>query len=90
VKYSSPTCGPCHTLKPILKKVAEEFADKIHYVEIDIVEDPAIAESAGVIGTPTVQFFMDKAKVGEMMGVKQKSQYREAIEGHLLAPTVAG
>jgi thioredoxin reductase (NADPH) len=90
VKYSSPTCGPCHTLKPILSKVAEEFADQIHYVEIDIVEDPAIAESAGVIGTPTVQFFMDKAKVGEMMGVKQKSQYREAIEGHLLAPTVGG
>jgi thioredoxin reductase (NADPH) len=90
VKYSSPTCGPCHTLKPILSKVAEEFADQIHYVEIDIVEDPAIAESAGVIGTPTVQFFMDKAKVGEMMGVKQKSQYREAIEGHLLEPAVVG
>ncbi len=89
VKYGSPTCGPCHTLKPILGKVVDELADKIHYVEIDITEDPEIAESAGVIGTPTVQFFKDKAKVGEMMGVKQKSQYREAIEGHLLAPTVS-
>ncbi len=89
VKYGSPTCGPCHTLKPILGKVVDELADKVHYVEIDITEDPEIAESAGVIGTPTVQFFKDKAKVGEMMGVKQKSQYREAIEGHLLAPTVS-
>jgi thioredoxin reductase (NADPH) len=73
-----------------LGKVVDELADKIHYVEIDITEDPEVAESAGVIGTPTVQFFKDKAKVGEMMGVKQKSQYREAIEGHLLAPTVSG
>jgi thioredoxin reductase (NADPH) len=83
VKYSSPTCGPCHSLKPILHKVVEEFPDQIHYVEIDITEDPEIAESAGVTGTPTVQFFKDKAKVGEMMGVKQKSQYREAIAAHL-------
>jgi thioredoxin reductase (NADPH) len=90
VKYGSPTCGPCHTLKPILGKVVDELADKIHYVEIDITEDPEIAESAGVIGTPTVQFFKDKAKVGEMIGVKQKSQYREAIEAHLLAPTIGG
>jgi thioredoxin reductase (NADPH) len=89
VKYGSPTCGPCHTLKPILGKVVDELADKVHYVEIDITEDPEIAESAGVIGTPTVQFFKDKAKVGEMIGVKQKSQYREAIAGHLLAPTVS-
>jgi thioredoxin reductase (NADPH) len=83
VKYASPTCGPCHTLKPILGKVVEEFSDKVHYVEIDITEDPEIAENAGVVGTPTVQFFKDKDKVGEMMGVKQKSQYREAIEAHL-------
>jgi thioredoxin reductase (NADPH) len=83
VKYASPTCGPCHTLKPILGKVVEEFGDKIHYVEIDITEDPEIAESAGVIGTPTVQFFKNKDKIGEMKGVKQKSQYREAIEAHL-------
>jgi thioredoxin reductase (NADPH) len=83
VKYSSPTCGPCHSLKPILAKVVDEFPGKLHYVEIDITEDPEIAESAGVVGTPTVQFFKDKGKVGEMMGVKQKSQYREAIESHL-------
>jgi thioredoxin reductase (NADPH) len=83
VKYASPTCGPCHTLKPILGKVVEELADQIHYVEIDITEDPEIAESAGVIGTPTVQFFKHKDKIGEMKGVKQKSQYREAIEAHL-------
>jgi len=83
VKYASPQCGPCHTLKPILSKVVDEFDGKIHFVEIDIEQDPDIAEAAGVIGTPTVQFFKDKDKVGEMRGVKQKSQYRELIETHL-------
>lgn len=83
VKYASPSCGPCHSLSPILNKVVAEFEGKIHYIEIDITEDPEIAESAGVIGTPTIQFFKNKDKVGEMIGVKQKSQYREMIESHL-------
>ncbi|MBW4656394.1 MAG: thioredoxin-disulfide reductase [Kaiparowitsia implicata GSE-PSE-MK54-09C] len=82
VKYASPTCGPCHTLKPMLEKVVNEFEGKIHYIEIDIEQDPDIAESASITGTPTVQFFKDKAMVGQMIGVKQKSEYRKMIEEH--------
>lgn len=83
VKYASPTCGPCHTLKPILGKIVGEFEGQVHYVEIDIEQDPEIAESAGVVGTPTVQLFRDKALVTELKGVKPKSQYRETIQTHL-------
>jgi thioredoxin reductase (NADPH) len=89
VKYASPTCGPCHTLKPMLSKVVDEFDGQIHYVEIDIEEDPDIAEAGGITGTPTVQFFKDKAKVAEMKGVKQKSQYREVIQQNLGAVPVS-
>jgi len=80
VKYASPTCGPCHTLKPILSKVVDEFEGRIHYIEIDITEDADVAESAGITGTPTVQLFRHKALVAELKGMKQKSQYREMIE----------
>ncbi|MBD2311565.1 thioredoxin-disulfide reductase [Desertifilum sp. FACHB-1129] len=83
VKYSSPTCGPCHTLKPILAKVIDEFDSKVHYVEIDIEQDPDIAENAQVTGTPTVQFFKDKELLTELKGVKPKSQYRELIQSSL-------
>jgi thioredoxin reductase (NADPH) len=83
VLYSSPQCGPCHTLKPMLNKVIDEFESKIHYVNIDVEQDPEIAESAGIVGTPTVQLFKLKDKVGELKGVKQKSQYREMIAQHL-------
>jgi len=80
VKYSSPTCGPCHALKPILDKVVAEFEGKIHYIEIDIEEDPEIAQNAGVVGTPTVQFFKNKDLIENLKGVKPKSLYRELIE----------
>ncbi len=83
VKYVAPGCGPCHTLKPILNKVVDEFDGKIHFVEIDIDKDREIAENAGITGTPTVQFFKNKELLKELKGVKQKSEYRQLIESYL-------
>lgn len=83
VKYVSPHCGPCHTLKPILNKVVDEFEGKIHFIEVDIDKDKEIAENAGVTGTPTIQFFKDKELLKEVKGVKQKSEYRQLIEQYL-------
>ncbi|HYW17855.1 MAG TPA: thioredoxin-disulfide reductase [Nodularia sp. (in: cyanobacteria)] len=80
VKYISPGCGPCHTLKPILNKVVDEFEGKIHFVEIDIDKERDIAKNANIVGTPTVQFFKDKELLQEVKGVKQKSEYRQMIE----------
>ena len=83
VKYVSPGCGPCHTLKPILNKVVDEFTGKIHFVEIDIDKDPQIAENAGITGTPTIQLFKHQELLKEVKGVKQKSDYRQMISSHL-------
>jgi thioredoxin reductase (NADPH) len=83
VLYTAPTCGPCRTLKPILNSVVEQYAGKIHYVEVDIEQDAEIAEAAGVNGTPTLQLFKDKERVANMPGVKQKSQYRQVIDAAL-------
>ena len=83
VKYVSPTCGPCRSLKPILNRVVEEFEGKIYFVEIDITEDPDIAENAQIVGTPTVQFFKDKELLEQVQGIKPKSEFRRIIEKHL-------
>lgn len=83
VLYTAPTCGPCRTLKPILNKVVDEYKGKIHFVEIDIEADPDIAEAGGINGTPSVQFFKDKALVGQMAGVRMKKDYKQVIEEYI-------
>ncbi|KAF0907346.1 hypothetical protein E2562_015845 [Oryza meyeriana var. granulata] len=82
VLYTSPTCGPCRTLKPILNKVIDEYNKHVHFVEIDIEEDPEIAEAAGIMGTPCVQFFKNKEMLRTVSGVKMKKEYREFIESN--------
>ena len=41
-------------------QVIDEYEEYVHFVEIDIEEDPEIAEAAGIMGTPCVQFFKNK------------------------------
>jgi thioredoxin reductase (NADPH) len=86
VVYTSPTCGPCHVLKPQLKRVLDELGGRAQGVEIDIDADPAIAEQAGVTGTPTVQLFLSKELHQTWRGVKQRSEFRTAIEALLGVP----
>ena len=52
---------------------------QVHLVEIDIEQDPQIAEAAGVQSTPTIQMFKDKERVQHLPGVKRKSDYRNFI-----------
>ncbi|KIY91794.1 thioredoxin reductase (NADPH) [Monoraphidium neglectum] len=86
VLYTSPSCGPCRTLKPILNGVVGEYAGRIHYVEIDIEQDPEIAEAGGVNGTPTFQLFKDKERLVNVAGVKQKREFRAMLDSALGVP----
>lgn len=89
VLYTSPTCGPCRTLKPIFNGVVDEYKGQVHYVEIDIEADPEIAEAAGVMGTPTVQFFRDKQQLATLPGVKMKKDYRQIISQNVKQQVLA-
>ena len=80
VIFSSPSCGPCHVLKPQLKRVINELNGEVQGIEIDIDKDQDIAKQAGINGTPTVQLFKDKLLKRQWQGVKQRSEFKEAIK----------
>jgi len=86
VVYTSPSCGPCHVLKPQLKRVLEELAGQAQGVEIDIEAEPDIAQQAGVTGTPTVQLFLGRELRQQWRGVRQRSEFRQAIDNLLAVP----
>ena len=80
VIFSSPSCGPCHVLKPQLKRVINELNGEVQGIEIDIDKDQEIAKQAGINGTPTVQLFKDKLLKRQWKGVKQRSEFKDAIK----------
>jgi thioredoxin reductase (NADPH) len=86
VVYTSPSCGPCHVLKPQLKRVLQELGGQAQGVEIDIEADPEIAQQAGVSGTPTVHLFLNRELKQQWRGVKQRREFLAAIEALLPVP----
>ena len=83
VLYTSPGCGPCRSLKPMISGVVEEYENLIHFVEIDIEQDPEIALASEVMGTPVVQIFKEKARVENLSGVKMKKVYRSKLDTYV-------
>jgi thioredoxin reductase (NADPH) len=83
VKYVAPDCGPCQIITPLLDKVIAEYEADLHFVEIDIAAEPEIAKMGQIIGTPTVQLFGNRELFLELRGIKQKSEYRDAIEQYI-------
>ena len=79
VIYTSKNCGPCHVLKPQIKRIIEELKGKVQAVEIDIENDKEIAKQAKLVGTPTVQLFFKKELKEQWQGVKQRSQFKNSI-----------
>ena len=80
VIYTSSNCGPCHILKPQLRRVVEELKGQVQAIEIDIEDEQEIAKQAEVTGTPTVQLFMLKELKKEWKGVKQRSEFKDSIK----------
>ncbi len=79
VIFTSTNCGPCHVLKPQIMRVLEDFKGCVQGVEINIEEDQEIAIQAGITGTPTIQLFKNKVLQKQWQGVKQRSEFKNAI-----------
>jgi thioredoxin 1 len=46
-------CVPCEKEAPIVEKLAAEYAGKVHFVRIDVLDNQEIAVAAGIKGVPT-------------------------------------
>jgi thioredoxin 1 len=53
IKFSSPTCAPCNSMKPVMEAFRKEKPDFIIY-EVDTQESPEIASYFNIRSVPTI------------------------------------
>lgn len=58
VDFSAEWCGPCKMVDPIVHQLAEEWAGKVKVVKVDADESPNILMRYGIMGIPTLMFFV--------------------------------
>lgn len=74
-------CGPCRMLHPTLAALADTFAGKALFYQINVDENPGIATAFQTGGIPYVVFVKDKQVVQSLVGLHPASSYKEIIAG---------
>ncbi len=69
VDFWSPGCAPCRMLEPVVMDLATDYAGRVKVVEVNAAEAGRTAARFGVMGTPTLLFFLDGREVGRVVGV---------------------
>ena len=83
VDYWAEWCGPCKAIGPILGEIAEEYADKLKVVKLNIDENPATPPKYNIRGIPTLMLFRNGAVEAIKVGALSKSQLAAFIDSNL-------
>jgi thioredoxin 1 len=83
VDYWADWCGPCKMIAPILDEIAEDYADKLKVVKLNIDDNPNTPPKFGIRGIPTLMLFKGGNVEATKVGAVSKSQLTAFIDSNL-------
>jgi thioredoxin 1 len=89
VDYWAPWCGPCRMLGPVIEQLAGEREGTVKVGKVNVDDEPALAERAGVRGIPYVVVYRDGDVAGQAIGAQPKAALERALGLETLAAQAA-
>ena len=83
VDFYADWCGPCQTMSPVIKEVAERMGDKLKVIKIDTDRNPQVSAAYGIQGIPTFILFKGGKIVWRASGAMPRFQLEQALQPHL-------
>ena len=80
VDFWASWCGPCKAVKPVLEKLAIEYAGRVDFWQINADENPEILQDLKVYGIPTLVVFRDGKESLRQVGAKPASALKALFE----------
>ena len=79
VDFWADWCGPCHMVSPILDRIADERADELRLVKVNIDEQPGRATRYGVMSIPTIVLFKDGEPAAATLGAQPQGALERVL-----------
>ena len=79
VDFWASWCGPCRMLGPVIDELASE-ADGFRVGNLNVDEEPELAERYGVMTIPTVIAFKNGQPVKKSIGVQPKAALKSLLD----------
>jgi len=73
IDYYSNSCGPCHMIAPVYRKISKEFAGKAYFRKVDVNRNHQTSSHQGVRSMPTFQFWVKGKKRHQFSGADEYS-----------------
>ncbi|MFF5256651.1 thioredoxin family protein [Streptomyces leeuwenhoekii] len=79
VEFTADWCPPCRQMGPVLAALAEQEADRLRVVQLDVDRNPATTNAYKVLSMPTFIVFRDGEPVKSMVGARPKRRLLEEL-----------
>ncbi|MDD5451138.1 MAG: thioredoxin [Desulfovibrionales bacterium] len=80
VDFWAAWCGPCRAIAPVVKELAEEYADRMRIAKMNVDENPATPSKYGIRAIPTLLFFKDGKLADQITGAVSKNIIESGIK----------
>jgi len=79
VDFWAEWCGPCRAVSPILEQIAEERADELRVVKVNIDEEPELQQRYGILSIPTILLFRGGEPAAAAIGAQPKRMLEQSL-----------
>ena len=79
VEFWASWCGPCKTMRPIIRDMAERYRGKVAFGKVNIERHRKLAEANDVMSIPHMVFF----SYGKTAGSYHGKMNRKKMEGNI-------
>jgi thioredoxin 1 len=83
VDFWADWCAPCRKVEPLLNEIANEYADRLSIVKMDIDANPETTRAYQVMSVPTLTVFKGGQPVQSIIGARPKGDLLRLIEAAL-------
>ena len=79
VDFWAPSCGPCRTLAPMRKRLAEEYDERIAFGAVNVEECPRTVKEFRISSVPTLTLLVDGITEQRLIGLRPIEELRSLL-----------